>query len=329
MVNASTSISSSQSTRYNLSYIDTLVSSSTAQGRTFTSVDAKYMNDSMKWKLTVEYGYKVTEIKDFQGTVATYLIDWGKANISYNYGTYTYPYRGHLQYYIVPVGINTITAQLIAATGGSGNGSTGGAGANITTSLSVTPGQILFFVVGGTSNSTVPAYGGGGYGGSTGSGNIGYAGGGLSGIFTGVTISQGNALAIAAGGGGAGGRSSVNGGAGGQPNGGVGGHYSSYTGVPGGASSLSGGGTAGTPVDSNSVNPTAGSALMGGNGGSVTNGYNGGGGAGAGYFGGGGGAAGGDATGGGSGGSSFSLSSITYNTANTSGNGSIIITATL
>ena len=93
--------------------------------------------------------------------------------------------------------------------------------ANITTTLNVTPGQILYVVVGGfPGQSTTPKYG---FGGSGGSGtNYGGAGGGLSGLFTSSSPANANALVVAGGGGGGGGysgttsnnRSSGNGGSG-------------------------------------------------------------------------------------------------------------------
>lgn len=116
--------------------------------------------------------------------------------------TYSFQYTGSLQKFVVPNRVTSIQVNAIGAKGGTGGrGQAGGAGANITTTLNVTPGQILYVVVGGfPGQSTTPKYG---FGGSGGSGtNYGGAGGGLSGVFTSSSPAVANALVIAGGGGG-------------------------------------------------------------------------------------------------------------------------------
>ena len=262
-------------------------------------------------------------------------------------GSRTFNFTGSLQTWVVPDGITSISANVIGAIGGTIQAYRGGYGANLTATIPVTPGQTLYLVVGeagsGKSyiNKPTPTYGGGGVGGDRGQGGgNGAAGGGLSGIFTGSTPSQANALIIAGGGGGVGGAlqnltfdGRYDGGDAGNasPGSGSNGHSdASYLTSGGGGATTSGGGAAGVQVNSGYTAPTAGSALLGGNGGLVgasnVIAYGGGGGGGGGYYGGGGGAYGSTAFGGGGGGSSFSLYTVTYGTHNIYGNGSIVIT---
>jgi hypothetical protein len=116
--------------------------------------------------------------------------------------TYNYVYTGAIQQFIVPNRVTAIQVNAIGAKGGTGGGGQpGGAGANITTTLNVTPGQILYIVVGGFPGQSATAkYG---FGGSGGTGTYyGGAGGGLSGVFTSVSPAIAYALVIAGGGGG-------------------------------------------------------------------------------------------------------------------------------
>jgi len=116
--------------------------------------------------------------------------------------TQTFTYTGAIQQFIVPNRVTTIQVNAIGAKGGTGaRGQVGGVGANITTTLNVTPGQILYIVVGGHPGQSATAkYG---FGGSGGAGTYyGGAGGGLSGVFTNVSPAIANALVIAGGGGG-------------------------------------------------------------------------------------------------------------------------------
>jgi hypothetical protein len=244
----------------------------------------------------------------------------------------TFNYTGANQTWTVPAGVFALYIELYGAAGGDANTNLGGKGGKVTCYFPVTPGQVLNLTVGGKPTTQSAVYGFGGAGGfsTANASNVSRAGGGLSGISFGTPITQANARAIAAGGGGAAFTSwSGVAGAGGGLNGLA--ATSSYGGAStrGGGGTQSTGGVAGTPFDSNSIQPTTGSAINGGNGGIVSvSTHNGGAGGGAGYFGGGGGAGGGNAQGSGGGGSSWTHASC----ANTqhfsgvnSGHGYIII----
>lgn len=254
----------------------------------------------------------------------------------------TFNYTGAIQQFIVPNRVTSIQVAAIGAKGGTGaRGQIGGAGANITTTLNVTPGQTLYIVVGGfPGQSSTAKYGFGGNGGS--GTNYGGAGGGLSGVFTSPSPANANALVVAGGGGGGAGNATgfnyTGGNAGNtitgtssngnQPveplyvtNGKYQNGYAATTTAPG---------LAGEPFDS-------GPGIRGGNGNDISGGaggsdagvgaWNGAGGAGGGFFGGGGGSGGGGATGGGAGGSSKSTSGFSsFGTLNTLGDGSVTIT---
>jgi hypothetical protein len=232
----------------------------------------------------------------------------------------------------------------IGAKGGTGgNGQSGGSGANLTTTLNVTSGQVLYIVVGGFPGQSATArYGFAGNGGVTNiSNNYGGAGGGLSGVFTSSSPAIENALIIAGGGGGGAGHGTdtdYTGGSAGNTSVGT----SSNGNEPaarqtayisngryqnGYAASNSAPGNGGYAYDDYVNNSGAnGNGINGGNGGGSGN-WVGGGGGGAGFYGGGGGAGGGDANGGGAGGASVSTGLVTtYGTANSTGDGSLSIT---
>lgn len=256
--------------------------------------------------------------------------------------TYSFQYTGAIQQFIVPNRVTSIQVNAIGAKGGTGaRGQAGGAGANITTTLNVTPGQVLYIVVGGfPGQSSIPKYGFGGNGGS--GGNYGGAGGGLSGVFTSASPANANALVIAgAGGGGAGPSTEFNYSGGNAGNTIIG--TSNNGNQPanpafirngsyqhGYAATTLAAGIAGEPFDSGiGIRGTNGNDISGGNGGSDTgiSAWNGAGGGGGGWFGGGGGAGGGSATGGGAGGSTKTSSGHhSFGIPNTTGDGSVTIT---
>ncbi len=256
--------------------------------------------------------------------------------------TYNFIYTGALQQFIVPNRVTAIQVKSIGARGGTGaRGQVGGAGANITTTINVTPGQILYIVVGGFPGQSATAkYG---FGGSGGSGtNYGGAGGGLSGVFTNASPAIANALIIAGGGGGGSGISTgsdyTGGNAGnnaiGTSNNGNEPTVSQNAYITNGryqygyaATTLSAG-IGGEPFDPG-TGGSNGSGINGGSGGTNAgvSGWNGGGGGGGGFYGGGGGAGGGAATGGGAGGATKSSTGInSYGTLNSTGDGSVTIT---
>ena len=145
--------------------------------------------------------------------------------------TLTFCYTGSQQTWKVPSGVNSVTFDLFGAQGGTGGaGGAGGKGAEVTKTMTVTPGSTVYIYIGGrgtdglASGGTLPVAGGfngGGTGGGSGSSSSG-AGGGASDIRT-----DGFALTdrkLVAGGGGGGGDSNGVGGVGGDTTGGDGAH---------------------------------------------------------------------------------------------------------
>ena len=256
--------------------------------------------------------------------------------------TYSFNYTGAIQQFIVPNRVTSIQVNAIGAKGGTGaRGQEGGAGANITTNLNVTPGQVLYIVVGGFPGQSATAkYGFGGNGGS--GTNYGGAGGGLSGVFTSLTPANANALVVAGGGGGGAGISTGSNYTGGNAGNNATGNSSNGNQPAnsayitngkyqnGYAATISAPGLAGEPFDSGAgIRGTNGSDITGGSGGSDAGiaAWNGAGGGGAGFYGGGGGAGGGSATGGGAGGATKTTSSnSSFGSMNSTGDGSITIT---
>ena len=256
--------------------------------------------------------------------------------------TQTFSYTGFLQPFIVPNRVTSIQVNATGAKGGTGaRGQVGGAGANITTTLNVTPGQVLYIVVGGFPGQSATAkYG---YGGNGGSGtNYGGAGGGLSGVFTSSSPAVANALIVAGGGGGGSGNalgSDFTGGNAGNTSSGTssnGNEPANSTYITNGkyqygyAATNLGPGSEGEPYDVVAgTRGTSGNGINGGNGGTDggVGSWNGAGGGGAGFYGGGGGAGGGAACGGGAGGATKSSSSNnSYGALNNTGDGSVSIT---
>ncbi|MHA8096957.1 fibrinogen-like YCDxxxxGGGW domain-containing protein [Aquirufa antheringensis] len=270
---------------------------------------------------------------------------WMSSNLSVRKptvpNTYNFTYKGVIQKFIVPNRVTSIQVNAIGAKGGTGaGGQAGGAGANITTTLNVTPGQVLYIVVGGfPGQSNIPKYGFGGVGGiANNTANNGGAGGGLSGIFNSNVPTNANALVIAGGGGGGSGLPSAENYTGGAA-------ANTITGISsrgnqanqiyltngrhqyGYAATTTLVGVGGYAYDNPGVNDGHdGNGINGGDGGLGT-GWPGGGGGGAGYFGGGGAAGGWSAGGGGAGGSTKTTSGHnSFGNPNTTGDGSVSIT---
>lgn len=213
-----------------------------------------------------------------------------------------FTYTGGDQLWVCPPGVTSVTFHAWGAAGGfaQSGGVVGGAGAYMTGTLAVTPGNSYAIVVGAggpKANSAVyyvsPAlYGGGG------TGRYAGGGGGYSGIFRNAQVAQGYALVVVGGGGGAGPDygSDVGGSATYTGTAQSGGTNSSAS--AGGGGTTSGGGAGGN--GNGNGNGDSGGVLSGGNGAHY------GGGGGAGYWGGGGGGA---YVSGGGGGSSYYNSS--------------------
>ena len=247
-----------------------------------------------------------------------------------NADTETFSYTGTQQTWTVPNGVTSITVDAYGAGGGNSSGNSGGNGARVQTTLTVTPGDVLYIYVGETGTDAAngvtlaTSFNGGGKGGAS---NIGTRSGASGGGQTDIRTSSNTSDIIMVAGGGGGASAAGDGGSGGQTGSdGVG----SSKGL--GASQSAGGtkGTGNTGRDSSD-----GSAFTGGTGGRTANFRNqyGGGAGGAGYYGGGGGGAGtsGSASGSGGGGSSYvsstlgSLTTFTTGYSSASGNGSLEI----
>jgi hypothetical protein len=177
-------------------------------------------------------------------------------------------YTNTVQTYTAPAGTSFLNVYLWGSGGRGQNGSTNnsspGSGGFVSGRINIVSNLNYYIIVGGSANLGLNS------GGSS-EGGTGARGGGFSGIFSGPSPTQGNAISIAGSGGGGGFNGGGDGGGGGYPSG------QSGTGADGGG----GGGT--QSAGGTSVN-TPGSALQGGTGGANDAG---GGGGGGGYFGGG------------------------------------------
>lgn len=254
--------------------------------------------------------------------------------------TQVFSYTGAIQQFIVPNRVTAIQVNAIGALGGTGGGGQpGGAGANITSTINVTPGQVLYIVVGGYPGQSATAeYGFAGNGGLANSATgYGGAGGGLSGVFTSSSPTTANALIVAGGGGGGsgtGGTTNYIGGAALNSNGTTAANGQGSTNYPVSSRYQFGYGASTTSVGVGGYAYDNAPAQHGGDGNGINGGaggagtiWQGAGGGGAGFYGGGGGAGGGAANGGGGGGSTKSVSGInSFGTANTSGDGTVSIT---
>jgi len=76
MIYATTASSNSDTTRNDLTYINTLVDNATNQGLKHIIVDIKVIDDTMVSDLTLNYGYQITKFNDFNGTFLSYKIEW-------------------------------------------------------------------------------------------------------------------------------------------------------------------------------------------------------------------------------------------------------------
>ncbi len=211
---------------------------------------------------------------------------------------------GAEQTFVVPSGVTALHVLLIGGYGGEGS-IAGGAAAEVTADLTVTPGQTLYLEVGGIGEDATEGGAGGFNGGAAGGGTGAGGGGGASDLRLlprAAGLSPDTRLVIAGGGGGGGG--------GGLEPGGVGGDAGSPGGID--ASSSNEGGGAGTATAGGAGGigcggiGTSGQLGAGGAGSGGEGGTNGGGGGAGGFYGGGGGGGGCSfGGGGGGGGSSF------------------------
>ncbi|MGC6495386.1 MAG: glycine-rich protein [Flavobacteriales bacterium] len=237
----------------------------------------------------------------------------------------TFSYTGAYQTWVVPSCVTSIDVTLAGAEGG---GSQGGNGAIVNGNLEVTPGQTLYFFVGGQGENIQGGFNGGGNGSTSNTeSNNSFGGGGASDIRTSLLLED--RIVVAAGGGGTGGgNTDAEGGFGGCNSGGIG---LSPFGFGGNGGTQNQGGNSGPPWINDGNYGQNGNLGIGGNGANDPC-YNRGpgGGGGGGYFGGGGGGSdcyqyyplGG---GGGGGGSSLLPNGFNCNQNNNNGNGYILI----
>ena len=220
--------------------------------------------------------------------------------------TQAFSYTGAEQTFTVPAGVTSLEVAAIGGHGGSAAGA-GGAAAQVTGTIHVTPGETLYVEVGGNGQNGNPDGGGIGGGGFNGGAAGGAGGGGASDVRTSPRaqgLSPDDRMLVAGGGGGSGQNGGCVGGAGGAAEqAGEAGSCQNEGGGAGTQSSGVAGGTIGCGFGQ------AGQLEMGGVGGG--NGFNGetcnldtGGGGGGGYFGGGGGSGASAASSGGGGGGS-------------------------
>lgn len=225
--------------------------------------------------------------------------------------TAAFSYAGAEQTFIDPGGVFSIGVLAIGGRGG-GSGAPGGAGAQVSGDLKVTPGETLYVEVGGNGGPATAGFNGGGAA-VRGDGNDRDQGAGGGGGASDVrsaprsqALSVDDRLLVASGGGG-GGESGERGGGAGGAAGEPGQNVADGNNFGGGAGTQTAGGAAGV---GGCHQGEAGALGVGGSGGDVASGapvcWSEGGGGGGGYYGGGGGGAGGsDAGGGGGGGSSL------------------------
>ena len=241
--------------------------------------------------------------------------------------TINFTYTGSVQTWIVPPCVTSINVVVAGAKGG---GNTGGNGARITSTLSVTPGQTLNIYVGGmgTCGNNSGGWNGGGTGFASNPANANYnscGGGGASDIRIGGNALTNRVIVAGGGGGKNGGSTTVAGGSALCNNGSAG--VSSF-GLGGGGGTQLAGGLAGAPWAGTPPGGQAGTLGQGGNGGFWQTASGGGGGGG--YYGGGGGGNDGCCTGsnggGGGGGGSSLTAGGTCLAANNTGNGYVTIT---
>ena len=256
--------------------------------------------------------------------------------ISHGVATVTCPYRGELQTFTVPAGVNALQLRVEGAQGGYSFAAeeAGGEGGSDSGTLAVDPGEALTILVGGAGGDEEEAGSGGGAGGF---GGGGAGGNGAEGVFGapggggGSFVFRASSLVIAAGGGGGTGVAYFTPGGGG---GGLVGGSGDGNGAGGGSQSSGGSGntsfgegatSGGGPAAWVSGAPVPGSGGHGANGPSETPG---GGGGGGGYYGGGG----GGGRGGGGGGSGYLAAELTDTSSSDggrSGNGQVVISWSL
>jgi hypothetical protein len=77
MISGSAAASASSTTRGTLSYINNLITGATLSGSYTVYANEKTMDDNMAYVLRTTYGYNVTKLNEFMGTLSEYSINWG------------------------------------------------------------------------------------------------------------------------------------------------------------------------------------------------------------------------------------------------------------
>jgi hypothetical protein len=78
MISGSLAATNTNTTRSSLSYINTIVSGATLEGKYSTVVRENQMDDNMAYVLSNTYGYTVTKNSDIMGSMSAYTIKWGE-----------------------------------------------------------------------------------------------------------------------------------------------------------------------------------------------------------------------------------------------------------
>lgn len=77
MISGSAATSATNSTRSNLTFINSMITGATSEGRYNIFADEKVMDDNMAYVLSTTYGYNISKKTDVMGTFTNYLINWG------------------------------------------------------------------------------------------------------------------------------------------------------------------------------------------------------------------------------------------------------------
>lgn len=78
MISGSLAATNTNTTRNNLTYINSVVSGATQEGKFSTVVRENQMDDNMAYILSTTYGYSVTKNSDIMGSIGSYTIKWGE-----------------------------------------------------------------------------------------------------------------------------------------------------------------------------------------------------------------------------------------------------------
>lgn len=77
MISGSAATSATNASRGTLSYVNSVISGATSEGKYTVFIDEKSMDDNMSYVLSNTYGYNVTKRTDLMGSFTNYIINWG------------------------------------------------------------------------------------------------------------------------------------------------------------------------------------------------------------------------------------------------------------